>query len=97
MDKDGFVVIHADADGTFGDVIGNSEVVIGAHENFQVSIDVELAGDKVWAMLHYDDDNDGVYDFPDADAPVVVNEEVLVKAIVLSPAETTTDTTTVTQ
>ena len=81
LDKPGFVVIHADADGTFGEVIGNSEVVSGSRRNFKVTIDSSKAGTRIWPMLHYDDDNDGVYGFPDEDAPVVVDGEVAVVSV----------------
>jgi hypothetical protein len=53
----------------------------GGATNIRVPIDETQAGTRVWAMLHYDDDNDGVYGFPDEDAPVTVAGSVLVKPV----------------
>ena len=84
LDTPGYVVIHADANNAPGAVIGNSELVSGSRNNFRVSIDTAQAGNKVWPMLHYDDDGDGVYGFPDEDAPVVIDGNVLVVPVNLA-------------
>jgi len=100
LDQPGFVVIHADDDGTFGEVIGNSEVLEGEVTDLLVTVDKDKAGTIVHAMLHYDDDNDGEYGFPDEDAPTSVNEEVVSKEISLieaMEATTTIEETTTTE
>lgn len=84
LDQPGFVVVHADADGSPGEVIGNSELLEGEVTNLVVSIDETLAGSRVHAMLHYDD-GDGVYTSLDEDIPVraegsVVNQPVTLQA-----------------
>ncbi len=93
LDKDGYVVIHKDADGKPSAVIGHSDLLSGEKTNIKVTIDAAQAGTKVFAMLHYDDDNDGVYGFPDEDKPVALEGNVVVKAIaltqqILTPAPT---------
>ena len=89
LDKPGYVVIHQDADGKPGSVIGNSELLSEEVGNLKVSIDSSKAGTKVFAMLHYDDDNDGVYGFPDEDKPVILEGNVVVKPIEIKSIEET--------
>ncbi len=88
LDKAGYVVIHKDADGKPGPVIGNSELLSGEKTNVKVKIDAAQAGTKVFAMLHYDDDNDGVYGFPDEDKPVALEGNVVVKPISITQSTT---------
>ena len=88
LDNSGYLVIHKDADGKPGPVIGHSDLLSGEKSNFKVSIDASQAGTKVFAMLHYDDDNDGVYGFPDEDKPVTLEGNVIVKPISLTQQTT---------
>jgi len=80
LDKLGYVVIHKSVDGKPGPVIGNSNAVSGSYSSFKVTIDETQAGTKVFAMLHYDD-GDGEYEFPGDDAPVKLEDAVIVKPI----------------
>ena len=80
LDKAGYVVIHMDKEGAPGPVIGNSSILSGSKRNLKVAVDKDKAGNKVHAMLHYDD-GDETYQFPGPDAPVSVEEAVVVKAI----------------
>ncbi len=89
LDKPGYAVIHQETDGKPGAVIGNSELISGEKNNFKVTIDANKAGTKVFAMLHYDDDNDGVYGFPDEDNPVKLEGNVVVKPIEIQKAAQT--------
>ena len=91
LDKPGYLVVHKDADGKPGPVIGNSNLLSGEKTGIKVAIDASQAGTKVFAMLHYDDDNDGVYGFPDEDKPVVLESSVVVKPIsIIQPTPTPT-------
>ena len=56
LDKPGYLVVHKDADGKPGPVIGNSDLLSGEKTGIKVAIDASQAGTKVFAMLHYDDD-----------------------------------------
>jgi hypothetical protein len=85
---DGWLVIHSDADGRPGPVLGYAPVSAGLNEN----VAVELAGEitpVVWPMLHVDTGEAGVYEFgtvQGADGPVRVNDEVLTFPINAAPS-----------
>lgn len=69
----GWMVIHADADGEPGPVIGYSPVISGTNSNVVVQIDVAKATEMLHAMLHVDEDPVGQYEFPGPDVPAVAN------------------------
>ena len=76
----GYIVIHEEADGELGPVIGNSVLYEnGTFENITVTLDrTSVEGETLYAMLH-DDNGDGEYEFPGADAPTQNQEgEVVV-------------------
>lgn len=81
LDKPGYLVIHKNIEGKPGPVIGKSDLISGEKINFKIIIDASQAGTKVFPMLHYDDDSDGIYGFPDEDKPVTLEGNVLVKPI----------------
>lgn len=66
---DGWLVIHADADGAPGPVIGFAPVAAGQTEDLAVPIDAAGGTDTVYAMLHIDEGTAGVYEFPGPDGP----------------------------
>jgi hypothetical protein len=77
LDKPGFVVIHQEADGKPGPVIGHSDLIVpGSYKNYSVGIDSTMAGSAVYPMLHYDN-GDGNYEFPGPDGPVKVDDKVV--------------------
>ncbi|GAB5494780.1 MAG: hypothetical protein Phog2KO_49950 [Phototrophicaceae bacterium] len=81
--EQGFIVIHADNDGSFGQVIGFASVYPGANYNVVVDIDTTLATSTLYAMLHSDTGEVGVYEFgtvDGADGPVAVDGEVVTPA-----------------
>lgn len=84
LDKSGFVVIHKDANGAPGAVIGHSDLISGEKTNLKVAIDSSQAGSKVFAMLHYDDNSNGVYEFPQEDKPVKLADNVVVKPVTIT-------------
>lgn len=73
----GFIVIHADnGEGAPGPVIGNRLLSPGENYNVSVPIDAAAATPTLFAMLHVDDNEIGVYEFGQvegADAPVIVD------------------------
>lgn len=77
--QDGWMVIHRAADGTFGEVIGHTFVQAGTTENVVVPIDVSQATQTLYAMLHIDEGQEGVYEFPGPDLPAQVNGEIVVE------------------
>ncbi len=69
----GFIVIHQSNGGNVGPGIGFRWVNQGTSKNVQISIDATMATSELFAMLHVDDNEVGVYEFgtvDGADAPV---------------------------
>ncbi len=83
----GWVVIHRDDGGAPGAVIGHAAVDAGVSNNVVVPVDVDQATSTLHAMLHVDDGEAGVYEFPGADVPVTVNGDVVVRPFEIQPAE----------
>lgn len=75
----GWLVIHADQDGSPGPVLGYAPLEEGVNQEVLVEVDQEQITPTLYAMLHEDTGEAGVYDFPDADPPVRVNGSVVVK------------------
>lgn len=69
LPADGFVVIHADADGSAGPVIGHSELLSeGESTDVVITLDEPLAVTAtVWPMAHIDTNVNGAYDFAPPD------------------------------
>ena len=90
-DGPGFVVIHADSgDGTPGEVIGYQAVESGLTTDFTIGLEGETTP-VLFPMLHVDDNTEGEYEFgtvDGADAPVSVNNEVVVFPIDATPSIT---------
>lgn len=82
-DGPGFVVIHMDNGGSFGPVIGYRWVNDGWSFNVDVRIDASSATGTLYAMLHSDTGEVGVYEFGSvegADSPVAVDGAVVAPA-----------------
>jgi hypothetical protein len=78
MDQPGWVVIHADADGQPGPVIGYIEVPEGVSTEVVIQVDPEGITTLLHAMLHVDAGEEGVFEFPDGDdVPVKVDGEIV--------------------
>jgi glucose/arabinose dehydrogenase/plastocyanin len=85
-DGPGWIVIHADENGTFGSVLGFTGVADGTSTNVTVTI-AEPANltETLYAMLHADAGSVGVWEFPGPDEPVAVD------GVVVAPAFTVTN------
>ena len=98
----GWLVVHASDDGAPGPVIGHTAVDSGINENVLVDIDTDAATATLFAMLHVDAGEQGVYEFPGADVPARVAGDVVVRPFTLtdfqqqSPFATNVVTTTTT-
>ncbi|HWR67159.1 MAG TPA: hypothetical protein VN364_13660 [Bellilinea sp.] len=73
----GWLVVHAQADGKPGAVLGYSAVKAGTNTNVVVTVDDSEATPVLYAMLHTDAGTVGTYEFPGADGPVSVNGEMV--------------------
>lgn len=72
----GFIAVHADGGGAPGPVIGNRAINAGWNYSFDVPIDTAAATPVLYAMLHTDTGEIGVYEFgtvEGADGPVVID------------------------
>lgn len=76
----GWMVIHADQDGAPGPVVGYAPVVQGENVDVAVNIDRTMATETMYAMLHTDAGQEGVYEFPGDDAPVAVDGQPVTSA-----------------
>ncbi len=76
-DGPGWIVIHAQADGKPGPILGFSPVADG--ENAEVAVEIDTAGatETLYAMLHTDAGEMGTWEFPGPDAPVKVGDVVI--------------------
>ena len=76
----GWIVIHTQADGKPGPVIGHAAVVDGKNSSITVTIETTKATEMLYAMLHTDAGTVGTYEFPGADAPVMVDGQMVTPA-----------------
>ncbi|MEJ2208641.1 MAG: LPXTG cell wall anchor domain-containing protein [Anaerolineae bacterium] len=83
-DGPGWIVIHADDNGSPGTVIGHSAVQDGENLDVSVPISTTQATETLYAMLHTDAGQQGTYEFPGADAPVSVNGQVVVQSFTVT-------------
>jgi len=83
-DGAGWIVIHAQQEGAPGPVIGQAAVSDGENTDVVVEIDVSQATETLYAMLHADTGEEGVYEFPDADPPVEVEGEIVLQAFTVT-------------
>jgi len=77
LDKPGYVVIHlVTMEGKPGKVIGRSGLIVGQLERIKVKIEGYEGQEELIAMLHYDN-GDEVYEFPGPDAPVKIDDKIV--------------------
>lgn len=73
----GWLVVHAQADGKPGPVLGHSPLVDGENSNVVVEVDEAGVTPVLYAMLHTDAGTIGTYEFPGDDGPVQVDGAVV--------------------
>jgi plastocyanin len=83
-DGPGWLVVHAQADGKPGPVLGYSPVKAGVNSDVVVQLDIANATETLYAMLHTDAGQVGTYEFPGNDVPVTVEEQVVTPAFQVS-------------
>jgi hypothetical protein len=84
-DGPGWLVIHREAGGAPGPVVGYAAVKSGNNDNLVVKIDAYAGTPTLFAMLHKDVGIVGTYEFPGPDVPVMV------KGAMVSPPFKVTD------
>jgi uncharacterized surface protein with fasciclin (FAS1) repeats len=86
--QDGWMVIHLDDSGAPGPVLGQTAVTAGENADVVVTLDEPLSGETaLWAMLHVDEGDAGVYEFPGPDGPVLVDDQIVMAPFTISVAE----------
>ena len=73
----GWLVVHAEADGGPGPVLGYSAVKEGDNTDVLVLIDTAKATGTLYAMLHSDAGTVGSFEFPGSDGPVLAAGQVV--------------------
>ena len=73
----GWIVIHIDANGAPGPVIGYAAVTAGSNSAVPVEIDLAQATPTLHAMLHVDAGQLGTYEFPGDDGPVRAGDAIV--------------------
>lgn len=83
-DGPGWIVIHADNNGAPGEDVGWAAVEDGENTDVMVEIDMDLATETMYAMLHSDLGAVGTYEFPGADVPVLVDGQTLAPSFMVT-------------
>jgi plastocyanin len=92
----GWLVIHADADGAPGPVLGYTAVEDGENTGVEVQLDMGEPTETLYAMLHTDTATVGSYEFPGPDGPIQVDGQVVAPAFTArEPAGVGAETNTV--
>ncbi len=87
-DGPGWLVVYAQADGKPGPILGYSPAALGANSNVAVQLDLTAATTTLYAMLHTDAGEVGIWEFPDGpDTPVKQGEAPVMAPFSLETAE----------
>lgn len=80
----GWVVIHQASGATYGDAIGHTAVASGTSLSVGVTLEREVVeGETLYALLHDDLGQVGVFEFPGVDVPVTQGGQVVMDAFVV--------------
>ena len=75
--EDAWLVIHANHDGSLGEVLGQTAVTAGTSRDISVTIDPLQATPNLVAMLHEDAGESGTFEFPGVDDPWLEDGETV--------------------
>lgn len=91
LPTEGYIVVHADADGSPGPLLGWSDLLpAGTSTDVTVTLNAPLDGDAtVWPMAHVDADGDHVYEFMPPDETTDVPATTADGKIAVVPIEVT--------
>lgn len=73
-----WVAVHADEDGEIGSVVGSSLFESGTYENATITINWRRATPRLHVVMHEDEEEFGVFDFPDGDMPILMRGKPVV-------------------
>ena len=84
-DGPGWIVIHAQANGKPGPILGFAPVADGVNRDVVVKIDAANATETLYAMLHTDAGKAGTFEFPNGpDTPVKVDGKIVTPPFMVS-------------
>jgi hypothetical protein len=83
-DGPGWIVIHADDNGSPGTVLGHTAVSDGENTNVMVELATEGRTEMLWAMLHQDTGTVGTYEFPGGDPPVTLDGNIVMQSFMVT-------------
>ena len=93
-DQDGWIVIHRDNGNNapqVPEIIGKAQVSNGVNTDVKIPLDESVVdGEQLWAMLHVDDGQIGVYEFDgsgSADAPAMEDGEIVMIPFTISQTD----------
>ncbi len=78
-DRAAWIVIHEDQEGEPGDAIGRARVSEGTNTDVYVDLDVRSATLNLYAMLHIDEGKPGIFEYPGADVPLLIDGQMVVQ------------------
>ena len=68
--KEGWIAIYADQNGMPGQVIGYRRIIPGIFRQLEIEIDISKATVVLYAMVHKDQGNLGIFEYPGIDLPI---------------------------
>ncbi len=84
-DGPGWLVVHAQADGSPGPILGYGAVASGSNNDLTVAIDAANATETLYAMLHIDAGEEGIFEFPNGpDVPAMAGDQIVTPAFAVT-------------
>lgn len=80
----GYLVLHADADGSPGGILATEPVAEGTTADVRLEPAAPLSSGPYWVMVHRDAGVEGVFEFPGPDEPVRDDGEIVMQQIALT-------------
>jgi hypothetical protein len=68
--EQGWIAIYADQNGMPGQVIGYRRIIPGIFRQLEIEIDISKATVVLYAMVHKDQGNRGIFEYPGIDLPI---------------------------
>ncbi|MFX0084385.1 MAG: hypothetical protein ACFFAU_01825 [Candidatus Hodarchaeota archaeon] len=95
----GWIIVYSDNEGSPGTILGCTQLFYGVNTNIEVSLTSTDRTSTIYAMLHTDEDDRGVFGFPGSDLPVNdASGNVITPSFIITnftPSTSITSTTTV--
>ncbi|MDR9817461.1 MAG: hypothetical protein RJR34_11995 [Candidatus Methanoculleus thermohydrogenotrophicum] len=88
INQTGWLSIQADLNGTPGEVLGYTPLSEGVNENVTVTIETANVTPVLYAVLHVDEGEEAVFEFPGPDVPILLNGSPVQQAFNVTPAPT---------